>query len=60
MEETENLKKYKITGDVENNEEGERTNEKLEIGSIQEVPASLGDSWVEKGLAEVISDETED
>lgn len=50
-------KKYKVTGEIAVlNEDGTETGEKLEVGSIQDVPAELGNSWVEKGLAEAVED----
>lgn len=52
------LAKYRLLSpipytDKEGNEIG-----KAEIGSIQEVPTELGDSWVTQGLAEKVAEET--
>lgn len=53
------LKKYKISGEIfPTDEHGTPNEEALEIGSIQEVPEELGNSWVEQGLASTIEDDT--
>jgi hypothetical protein len=49
--------KYKITGDAfYTDEDGTQTGEKLEIGSVQDLPKPIGDTFVEKGVAEEVSD----
>lgn len=51
------LKKYKIIGEIfPVSEEGVQLETPLEIDSIQEVPAELGNSWVEAGLAEEVEE----
>ncbi len=53
------LGKFKVLAPIEfTDETGKRLGD-LEVGSIQEVPVDLGNSWVEQGLAEVFTLEEE-
>lgn len=50
-----NLKKYKVLGEIfPLNEDGSKQEIALTIGSVQEVPESVGSLWVEEGLAEEV------
>lgn len=49
------LGKFKVLAPIEyTDEKGNRLGD-TEVGSIQEVPVELGNSWVEQGLAEVFT-----
>lgn len=55
----EDVKKYKVTGEIfPLNEDGTKKEVALEIGSVQEVPESVGNVWVEAGLAEKVEEAT--
>ncbi len=58
MEETNiALGKYKVIGEIiPVTEEGVSLEVPLEIGSVQEVPVELGESWVTSGLAEKVEE----
>lgn len=57
----EDLAKYKVLGEIfPTDEEGNTLETALEVDSVQEVPIELGNSWVEKGLAEKVEETTED
>ncbi len=51
------LKKVKVIGKIDIlNEIGEPTGQTLEIGSIQEVPTELADSWVANNTGEIVAE----
>lgn len=51
------LKKYKVLGEVFPCDENGKTLETpLEVGSIQEVPKIVGESWIKNGLAEEVTE----
>jgi hypothetical protein len=50
-------KKYKVLGEIfPLNEDGTKQETALEVGSVQEVPVEVGAGWVEKGLAEEVTE----
>lgn len=51
------MAKYKITGKAEYTDEQGNVEGELEIGSIQELPTPVGDVFVEKGVAEKVTEE---
>jgi hypothetical protein len=56
VEDAGELGKYKVLSPIEYTDENGVPQGMTEVGSIQEVPVMLGDSWVAQGLAEKVEE----